>query len=353
VLAALGAAPVALNYLQETEAQSDPRFSFATFRAEVQQEHNSFYPFNYTHDTMAMLAITWVISMAVWATVLVNRRRRQEAVPGTLFATGVLLQLPAVLLMTLMRAWPLVAAAAAYAWMRRSRRRADGLDWAILLLTIAIIVWGVVACWAFDWAWGRFEIWRLTTLVGEQGRMNRLLFLPLFLMAGRLTADLSAGRGRAARVAIALVMAVTVAYQAGTRQIKDLRREAERMPQRAALIEAASWARASTPVDSLFYIDELEFRLRSQRSITHCWKDTGLAYYARTRYMDLLHSFREMEAAAGDPAELMRLARERRIDYIVIEGKDRMDAPVAFRNDHFTVYATHTSSSPSLLQPSR
>ncbi len=351
-LAALGAAPIALNYLQGTEAGSDPRFSFATFRAEIQQEHNSFYPFNYTHATMAMLAVTWVISMAVWGAAL-WRTRRKEAGPASLFATGVLLQLPAVTLMTLVRAWPLVAAAAVYAGMRRSRRRADGLDWGILLFMIAVVFWGVVACWAFDWAWGRFAIWRLTSLVGEQGRVNRFLFLPLFLMAGRLAVDLSAGRGKAARLAIAVVMAVAMAWQGGVRQIKDLRREAEKAPQRAALIEAASWARATTPVDSLFYTNQLEFRLRSQRSITHCWKDTGLAYYARTRYMDLLKSFREMEAARGHPDELMRLARERRIGYIVLEGEERLDAPVAYRNDYFTVYATHTSSPPILRQPSR
>jgi len=335
LLALAGASPMLLHFLSTTAPPSAPDFPFETFRSSLQAYHRTFYPFGRDQSALTAFVIGWAASMIVWLTAL--WRFRRHGVSGPLFASGLALQLPAASLITLFRAWPLILMAAAYAW-RRWKKGPDRLDWGILSL-MAAVAWSALAgtC-ALDALWARFELWGISTLVGEHGRAGRLLFLPLFLLAARLIADVTAGAGAKRRWAVALAMGALIAAPPAREALRERSRLQEQSAARRDFQQMAAWVRRSTPVDSLFYTDALEFRLRAQRSITHCWKDLGLSYYTRSRFQGFLKRYNEMEQARGDPGRLAALSREHGIDYVVEQPGRPLPFEAVFRNDHHVVY---------------
>ena len=101
-----------------------------------------------------------------------------------------------------------------------------------------------------------------------------------------------------------------------------------------------AWAQTATPVDALFYYDSLDFRLGAQRSITHAWKDLGLAYYGRVNLVPNARRIVAFDNGYRDPELMLSLAREDQVDYIIIDPfvDFRLELPIAYRNASYTVY---------------
>ncbi|MGH9869995.1 MAG: DUF6798 domain-containing protein [Candidatus Polarisedimenticolia bacterium] len=336
LLALIGASPMVAHFLSTTAPPFVPDFPFEAFRSSLKAHHRTFYPFARDQAALTAFVVGWMAAMILWLIALWCHRRGQ--VSGALFAAGLALQLPAASLITLFRSWPLILMAAAYAWLRWKKRAPDRLDWGILALMATVAGLALAGTCALDQLWARFELWKLSTLVGEHGRAARLLPLPLFLLAARLIAAVTAGAGAARRWAVALALAALVAGPSINTALRERSRIEQQSAARHDFRQMAAWARNDTPVDSLFYTDDLEFRLRAQRSITHCWKDIGLSYYTMSRFQGFLKRYREMQGARGDPARLAALSREHGIDYVVEEPGRTLPFEVVFRNDHHVVY---------------
>jgi hypothetical protein len=111
-------------------------------------------------------------------------------------------------------------------------------------------------------------------------------------------------------------------------------------------LELYDWAREHTDEDSLFYYDSfqrfdaLAFRFQAQRSVTHCWKDLGLAYYTKVRLVEFYDRYQKLQGAYEDPARLLAYAFEEQADYIVIASSRgvQLNLPVAFENSRYVVY---------------
>lgn len=105
-----------------------------------------------------------------------------------------------------------------------------------------------------------------------------------------------------------------------------------------------AWARSETDIDSLFYYDSLEFRHRAQRSLTHSWKDLGIAYYSQSLLIPFHERYQKLQAGYEDVTLLLSYATEYDVNYIIIESKYNLilDLPVAFKNNSYTVYEFST-----------
>jgi hypothetical protein len=104
--------------------------------------------------------------------------------------------------------------------------------------------------------------------------------------------------------------------------------------------ELYEWARTHTSVDSLFYYDSLAFRFWAQRSLTHCSKDLGLAYYRRERLIEFYDRYERLQGAYAIPDQLLSYAQEYEADYIVTTRAQEidLDLPIAFENSAYVVY---------------
>jgi hypothetical protein len=113
-------------------------------------------------------------------------------------------------------------------------------------------------------------------------------------------------------------------------------------PREQDAFELYEWAREETPRDSLFYCDSIDFRFRAERSITHSWKDVGLAYYAGDVAARFYSRYFAFQRGYADPKKLRRIAAAHDVDYVVVDKalhrRFTLDLPVAFTNDSYAVY---------------
>ena len=102
-----------------------------------------------------------------------------------------------------------------------------------------------------------------------------------------------------------------------------------------------AWARTESAVDALFYYNSLDFRYGAQRSITHAWKDLGLAYYGRVNLVPYARRIVDFDAGYRDPDVMLALAKAENVDYIILEPivGFSLELPIAYRNASYTVYA--------------
>jgi hypothetical protein len=107
-------------------------------------------------------------------------------------------------------------------------------------------------------------------------------------------------------------------------------------------LELYQWAKTETSADSLFYYDSLDFRFRAERSISHSWKDLGLAYYSRVLLVPFYERYQKLQGAYKSEEEevVLLYAAEYEVDYIVVEEAMALslDLPVVFANDSYVVY---------------
>lgn len=109
-----------------------------------------------------------------------------------------------------------------------------------------------------------------------------------------------------------------------------------------ALVQAAQWAEANTAPGALFFDtagNGSQFRLWSQRSITHGWKELGLVGYARpTDLASMLERYQRIIAASEAPNDVLAMAEELNADYIIRSDVSPLDLPEVYRNDELVIY---------------
>ena len=133
------------------------------------------------------------------------------------------------------------------------------------------------------------------------------------------------------------------------------------------LLDLSAWARQKTAADALFFFGhpgpsliratDAEFRFRAERSLTHSWKDIGVAYYSRVRLVEFHERYHALERARRDPVKLLSCARSLGTDYVVLSADEHLGLPVAYRNSTYAVYrlsgqATDASRSEPWTVPS-
>jgi len=107
-----------------------------------------------------------------------------------------------------------------------------------------------------------------------------------------------------------------------------------------AMVELANWARKHTDPEALFLFDSLTFRLLAQRSITGCYKDRGINFYAGHGFLTLLQHLQQLSAAQNQPTQLYRLARQHGADFVVVKNSSKNFSEVGkivYNNEHYQV----------------
>ena len=202
-------------------------------------------------------------------------------------------------------------------------------------------------------------VWAVAHLFFSLRGATALLVIALVLIAVSrwLGSALRPGWGPLRYTAIALVLTAAVAGGlmwrtdvAGTPVGRMLiPRTYETLPPGGRdLLELSAWAREKTPGDALFFFGhpgpnlmraiDAEFRFRAQRSITHAWKDIGIAYYVRGRLVAFHDRYHALARARRDPVTLLSCARALGTDYVVLSSDAALGMPIAYRNETYTVY---------------
>jgi hypothetical protein len=466
VAALFGALPILVNMAGSFRSISDEPvvIAFADFYAVMHLRLGTLFPINPTflnffgHELQPaqQIVIVWVYlgCMVLWAALfwLWRHDRLAFASARPLFLMLLLVQLPMAFLLTMFQAHALILLVAVYALVLPPGRP-DKWDWRLLALMALVIVYSFVAGYFLDLIWKQFELWSLTTWLGEQMRIARFIFLPLYLFlarflkvmedalepgwatqsfigglalllllpeyyvalivagaclvillrrrlprllerrpwleivlesmmvilalnvpftifsiekwpiiyvaalfalfrfAGRSDLRSAPGRRRAGTMAGVTLLALggLGSYQGVSAdhlrllpaQIWHNTMVVEAPPQRRAQLALYEWARAETGVDALFYTESLEFRFGAQRSITHAWKDLGIAYYSRRQLVPFFERFKKLHNGYRDESLLLQYAREYEVDFVIVEKWQQLylELPVAFENEVYTVYA--------------
>jgi hypothetical protein len=463
IAAVAGVWPTLVNFLQnaspdvvETAVAPTP---FPYFYQIIQDRLATLFPikpevlvfFGTPVTPQAQITIIWLYLglMLLWliAYLLAQRDLIKMPHPNLLFGLMLIIQLPMAFLLTRFSAPTLFIFSILYTIFVLADKPNNWDRWLLMFMTLTIC-YSFVAGYFLDLAWREFEIWRLTPLIGEQGRIARFIYLPLYLYTARMLtmlarqmepgwqrtgfvvamafliwrSDYTIGLIVAALCAAILmqlryqdiavkypwlnllvesivvtlglnvllqawgadgriILPLTITYalirlifiyrqtpqrwttvsgilllfllvigffqwqwRAGfqalpakiTQPFHPRMTEEERAAQ--ALYE---WAQQETAVDSLFYYDSLDFRFRAQRSLTHSWKDLGIAYYSQTLFIPFYERYQRLQDAYEAPSLLLEYAAEYEVDYIVVEAQQEvsLDLPIAFRNAGYTVYS--------------
>lgn len=138
----------------------------------------------------SLIAILYLVGMGLWLVAAAGLRRR-----GLLRAGGrplnwlliglVGLNLPLAYLVSAFSALDLILVAAAYWASRLARRDDDTLDRWLLAVLVCAVAYSFAGSAVLGWIWQTFELWSLTSFFGEQARMSRFIYLPLYLFLAR------------------------------------------------------------------------------------------------------------------------------------------------------------------------
>lgn len=459
--ALVGVWPTLTNFLRHSTpaATGQPTaVSFATFYEVLHIRLFTLFPIKDLHffghflTPAEQTAVIWIylaLMLLIGLATFLSRRNLIRPLPGrTLFAVLFAVQLPLAYLLIYFSQPALITFAALYLLFAVSNGP-DKSDWQLLAWMILVIGLGYVASYFLDILWKQLEVWSLTSLMGEQMRVSRFIFLPLYAYLARfltvLDKSLAAGWARTGLIitlgllvilpdvqmalvaaafclmllmqlrypevmqslpwlglvleTVTLMLALNVLFSIlgigkwpvfllgglyllarflfWQRQEQVSRRTAILLITAALLmtglglftavddINAApaqiqttlaptltpeakdalalyTWARQETDHNSLFYFNSLDFRFRAERSITHSWKDLGIAYYSRSLILPFYTRYFAFEEAHEDPAALFSQATLHEVDYIVIDTTLypalSLDLPIVFANDTFTVY---------------
>ena len=138
------------------------------------------------------LAILYLVLMSLWLVLALwflsrDRLWLEERGPSqTWMLIAVLsINIPLAYLVTTFLALDLVLIAVAYWCVPLINRDYDSIDvWSLAILVCAG-AYSFVLSGVLGWIWEAFEIWSLTSFYGEQGRLSRFVYLPLFIFLAR------------------------------------------------------------------------------------------------------------------------------------------------------------------------
>jgi hypothetical protein len=201
-------------------------------------------------------------------------------------------------------------------------------------------------------------VWPMADLVSTGRRPYAIVAIAIVLTAGArwlsatMPAKWSPVRSTAIALAVTAVLASLIAWPSTAARVVPLwrsiapRSHATLWPAARDLIDLSAWARGASAPDSLFFFgpptrgiaSDAEFRFRAQRSITHAWKDIGIAYYSRVRLVAFHDRYYALDGARKDATKLLACTRALGADYVVLSREEHLDLPVVYWNPTYTVY---------------
>jgi hypothetical protein len=402
LLMLLGALPMLSNFVQTTEQTSTiAELDYESYLniAQLRYDYSLFpYPSNsltlFKHPIEAheQIAIVWVylFLMAGWLLWALARLTRVNAPKLTkrAFLILLLIQLPLAYLVTGFTAHALIIFSLAYGILAtQTEEKISKWDWYFLAVMVLAINLSFVLNYFLMMVLTRWEIWTAASLVVEQARIGKFVYLPFFIFTAKFLLEiyrlLPATWHRDAFVVsicwltispsifVALIPAILclalliklrrpeVAHKRGyfdymlgsmiaacvllivTTSLNDhLRQKAEKDEVLADNRALYDWARTNTDMNALFYFDSLDFRYEAERSITHSWKDLALAYYSKTELVPFYERYNILNNAYSNPLLLQQMALTYQADYLVVPNylSYKIDQPIAFSNNSYTVY---------------
>lgn len=353
--ACVGALPMIITFISGTRVVQGDRGDFHEFLGVLHERFGTLFPFpglqvsGVSIGQTAQEAIVWIYlgAIVLWAAFSMARvrgsgvSRRQTG--GVLLSAFVVIQLPVVYLLLGLHRGPLVLVTLLYGLCLGMLTEPGWEDRMVACLLGFITAYAFAVPYFLGMIWRHLEWWVITPIVAEQSRMAQLIPFALYLAMARLV-WLILHQGLSRRIAILATVGVLLLGAVPVR--RDILptpaswASRARTADRIARQELYDWARSNTPTDALFYYDSLEFRYRAQRSITHAWKDLGLAYYSQRRAVAFYRRFKSFEQGYGNPSLLLARAQEAGADYVVLEARRdlRLGLPIVFDNGRFTVY---------------
>ena len=349
----VGSLPVLLSFLQGTRSDGPIGIDFDGYYAILRERLSTLFPFGpfdvfgYRVGAATQEGLLWlyVVTMLIWLAYMAQLRIRKVSPDhgwGAMFGVFILIHLPVTYLLLNFHKGGLIVIALAYAALFLLRGSPALCDWAIACLLGLSICYSFVAAYVLGKVLIAFEWTSLGVFVGEQSRLAQFIYLPLYLMGARSLHAIAERVSPLRWRALAVVTLAACAIFAVRRDILPNpwgRHQTMRAKERVGRMELYSWANTQTPIDALFYHDSLEFRFRAQRSITHCWKDLGFAYYSGAKLPSFYRRIQEFASGYSDEGVLIRNATKVGADYVILEGRSRMspDLPLAFSNSAYRV----------------
>lgn len=344
-----GAFPVAISFFGNTVGRGGT-VPFAQFAQALRERLATLFPFQaldvfgITVDAPAQTMLVWAYlgAIAGWTLYTMAFGSKSLRLRPWPFLLLLIVQMPIVYLLLSASRLPLVLAAFAGGTACVVRRSPSRQDWLMLgFLSLTVFLSFIVPFFLAE-LWERFQWAAITSLLAEQSRAAQFVYLPLYLFSARLLQLAARYSSGVRRIGLCAAAVLLVLYPVRREVIPRVASFSTQERQRLADDrDLYAWAQTRTSRDSLFYYDSLPFRLYARRSITHAWKDLGIAYYSQTRLLEFKRRFEEMQAAYPDPDGLISKARQLHADYIVVDAVRRVSLtlPVVFRNDSHTVYA--------------
>ena len=145
-----------------------------------------------TASVQQTLVLIYLLGMGLWLGIAIwfyhqgiMKIQDRRPILTWMLAWLLLLNLPLAYLVTTFLALDLMLVTIAYWITRLARQRYDAPDiWSLTILTCAG-AYSFVLSAVLGWVWETFELWSLTSFFGEQARMSRLIYLPLFIFLAR------------------------------------------------------------------------------------------------------------------------------------------------------------------------
>ncbi len=197
VASLLGALPTFMPLLQNmgraVAGQQTPRFE--EFAAIVHERLLSVFPLPadqvmlpggpLNQNWQVGLAIGGLVMGIVWVGAALWLKWKQVSARRLLIGSLLFVTLPLAYLVGIFAALDLVLVTLAYWVTRLVRQDEERLDLYALGVLACAAIYSYVGSVAMGWVWETFQVWSLTSFYGEQPRMSRLVYLPLFIFLTR------------------------------------------------------------------------------------------------------------------------------------------------------------------------
>lgn len=293
----------------------------------------------------------------------------------------------------------------------------EALDWWSLGFLALTVLYSFVGYYLLAWVWQRFEVWSLTTLLIEQSRAARYVYVPLFMLTGRAAAAwipefqyrlnlnspvpvavasgllLAMGGGLSKHLfetvpgvlisllgAVGFVALIALGLSYGAKRLRYGQQvgfillglaliyftplgvyfadysplpvavyggdyEPDDDEHLESILAISDWVKNETSLQALFFPcglnDKLHMRFRAEgeRSITHSWKDLGLATYNRAALVDFYNRYQHLSNSCNSPETLVAAANEVGADYVIGFNGWPNGMQVCFSHKKYAVYA--------------
>jgi hypothetical protein len=374
--ALIGALPVTWNYLSNSGQPVGADVSFEAFSRIVAERYPMpFYPRTFTWPALNLemtgsilegLVWFYVVLTAFFAGVYLWGRRWPALVRWSWLAGGLITLMYAYMLTLFHTTWlfGLVGLYLIYCFWQGSYPKLTGQ---LIVLTALVVLYAFVGYYFLTLVWQTFEVWALTSLLIEYARAARFVYLPIYLLAGLAGAAylkvLQAKfalqpRGQAAWAAFGLVILLILIlfgplapffanslsvparnlFSAHSLEIKPLSNPTD--------AELYGWVVQSTAPDALFYgcfgsETMTYFRRKTQRSISHNWKDLSFVAHHRATLEAAYKRFRDLETACQTFESAVAAAHALKSDYILASSQQAASFlnEACFANEKYAVFA--------------